>query len=612
MYYFALQFLAALLMFACSSDQTVGQPLDCRENGIGCTLGFICERDPVTGYECLPQSAPEDANIIDAQIDFEPLDARVAVDVEMETQDGCIDGVKNGDETDVDCGGSCVPCTSDASCIEGMDCESGVCFEENCARGTCIDGVKNGDETHVDCGGSCIPCTSDASCIEGMDCESGVCFEENCARGTCIDGVKNGDETHVDCGGGLCAGCIDGAQCAQGDDCRSGVCDEGLCVQSSCADAVINGAETDQDCGGACAPCSADSQCGVDTDCLSQLCVGFICQAPSCVDSVLNGTEPSIDCGGECPVCSDGDACVLSADCGSGVCSDGACQASRCGDGVRNGSEGCDDGNMLTEVCDYGVAQCMVCATDCMETFGETSVCGDGNLDPLEACDDGNRDDTDGCDSGCAIEDGYTCPPESSGQCVGVHGDGLVRGNEDCDDGNVASGDGCTEAGEVEDGWRCEGEPSICMVEAFTRIGWFDDLGEDSTHRSDYLLGSLVNIAAPETLIKLGYLGRVAGGRVRMAVYNNTNGLPGTLVTATQPGETLVGVVELDVEPIVLQPGAYWLMTLFEDDTSIGIAWDGSVSALRQLPFNARLPENFGPAETFESQTYNIWMVMRP
>lgn len=45
----------------------------------------------------------------------------------------CTDGIKNGDETGIDCGGSCpVVCPP-----------------------TCYDGIKNGDETGIDCGGSC-------------------------------------------------------------------------------------------------------------------------------------------------------------------------------------------------------------------------------------------------------------------------------------------------------------------------------------------------------------------------------------------------------------------------------------------------------------------------
>ncbi|KAA3635006.1 MAG: hypothetical protein DWQ02_10495 [Bacteroidetes bacterium] len=46
----------------------------------------------------------------------------------------CTDGIQNGNETGVDCGGDCAPCP------------------------TCDDGIMNGDETGVDCGGICDPC----------------------------------------------------------------------------------------------------------------------------------------------------------------------------------------------------------------------------------------------------------------------------------------------------------------------------------------------------------------------------------------------------------------------------------------------------------------------
>ena len=76
----------------------------------------------------------------------------------------CDDGIQNGNETGVDCGGSCDPCP------------------------TCNDGIQNGNETGVDCGGSCPACT------------------------TCNDGIKNGDETCVDCGGS-CGPCALPATC---------------------------------------------------------------------------------------------------------------------------------------------------------------------------------------------------------------------------------------------------------------------------------------------------------------------------------------------------------------------------------------------------------------
>jgi hypothetical protein len=75
----------------------------------------------------------------------------------------CTDGIKNQDETAIDCGGVCTACTS------------------------CTDGIQNGTETGIDCGGTCTACP------------------------TCSDGIQNGTETGIDCGG-TCSECKEGVQ----------------------------------------------------------------------------------------------------------------------------------------------------------------------------------------------------------------------------------------------------------------------------------------------------------------------------------------------------------------------------------------------------------------
>lgn len=64
----------------------------------------------------------------------------------------CTDGIQNGDETGVDCGGSTCP-----------------------ACPTCTDGIQNGNETGIDCGGSCAPCQTgcDTVIISSNNFESG-------------------------------------------------------------------------------------------------------------------------------------------------------------------------------------------------------------------------------------------------------------------------------------------------------------------------------------------------------------------------------------------------------------------------------------------------------
>jgi len=61
----------------------------------------------------------------------------------------CDDGILNGDETGIDCGGSCAACA------------------------TCDDGILNGDETGIDCGGpDCEPCQTGPCSYGDIDVEN--------------------------------------------------------------------------------------------------------------------------------------------------------------------------------------------------------------------------------------------------------------------------------------------------------------------------------------------------------------------------------------------------------------------------------------------------------
>jgi len=143
----------------------------------------------------------------------------------------CIDGIQNGNETDVDCGGgTCPACAVGKHCAAGSDCVSGICSGGVCQAASCSDGIKDGNETDVDCGGgTCLACAVGKHCALGTDCVSGVCSGGVCQAASCSDGVKNGNETDVDCGGGTCPTCPTGKHCQAGSDCVSGVCSANIC-----------------------------------------------------------------------------------------------------------------------------------------------------------------------------------------------------------------------------------------------------------------------------------------------------------------------------------------------------------------------------------------------
>ena len=146
--------------------------------------------------------------------------------------------------------GSCVECIVTMHCIAPDVCKAGTCVPQSCTN-TLLDG----QETDVDCGGECLPCSLGKVCANDFDCADQSCASGVCVAPTCNDQSPNGGETDVDCGGALCAACGAGKACAQPEDCVSKVCVVGKCVAPSCGDGVQNGGESGVDCGGTCAPC---------------------------------------------------------------------------------------------------------------------------------------------------------------------------------------------------------------------------------------------------------------------------------------------------------------------------------------------------------------------
>lgn len=216
-------------------------------------------------------------------------------------------------------------CDGDNHCVEGAYClhNHGEAWGydhlvDMCVADTCLDGVRNGEETGVDCGPGCLPCGPeengddafcttlspcsarqgdcdyDGHCLDGLFCAENIGADfgfrstvDMCLIEACRDGVQNGSETGVDCGGSDCAPCPtengDDAHCTSLNKCSAGEgdCDyDGHCVAGtycaydigaqfgfrstvdvclldSCNNGVQDGSETDVDCGPGCLPCES-------------------------------------------------------------------------------------------------------------------------------------------------------------------------------------------------------------------------------------------------------------------------------------------------------------------------------------------------------------------
>ena len=258
-------------------------------------------------------------------------------DLAMTGGAACTNQKKDGDETDVDCGGSCPKCGVGKMCVRGADCESGGCLNNACIDlpSMCDDKMKDGAETDVDCGGSkCPRCADGKMYLARTDCASDACLNNVCiASPACTNGTKDNMETDVDCGGPTCKKCPNGKACVTRADCESDSCLNNVCIAPppGCTDNTRNGAETDVDCGGGmCNPCANGKMCLKDADCQSMLCAANVCtaQAAPCMNQKKDPGETDIDCGGPmCGRCGIGKACSAASDCLSNNCVNNVCMA---------------------------------------------------------------------------------------------------------------------------------------------------------------------------------------------------------------------------------------------------------------------------------------------
>tara|TARA_Y100000310_G_scaffold2558_1_gene3288 strand:+ start:4574 stop:7408 length:2835 start_codon:yes stop_codon:yes gene_type:complete len=141
-------------------------------------------------------------------------------------------------------------CTIGTSCINNSECASSVCSDNLCSGLICSNGVKDLNETDIDCGGECGKCEDGKECSINLDCSSNLCTSGTCASiDLCNDRILNGDETGIDCGGTCENRCQLGRTCSIDGDCESSL----TCTSGTCTNPIpdigetIGGEDSDED-----------------------------------------------------------------------------------------------------------------------------------------------------------------------------------------------------------------------------------------------------------------------------------------------------------------------------------------------------------------------------
>ena len=403
----------------------------------------------------------------------------------------------------------CIVCNADCVFEAGLvtECGDGILngleAEEACDDGNRVNEDGCSDTCEIEDGWSCEDDDNGVSicftfCGDGIAAGEEECDDGNTETEICEYGVRACDVCDATCQlqVGITAYCGDGivhdiAQelCDDGnneiDDGCSDTCeieDGWLCEQSPslcttlCGDGIVAGDEICDDNNTEVEVCDYGLlECEVCNE---------VCQFEAGVVSYCGDEQLQEDAGETCDdgnqVIADGcsDLCQVE---DGWVCQDVPAQCeSICGDNLVVGNEECDDGNTITESCDYGFFECQVCNNQCSFEDGAVAFCGDGVIQAEfgETCDDGNQVAQDGCNQSCIVEDGWECVGTPS-VCTVVCGDQIVIAPETCDDGNTIT-ETCNYG---ED--QCQVCNASCQFEAGAVAFYGDQVVQDPQEECD-------------------------------------------------------------------------------------------------------------------------------
>jgi hypothetical protein len=152
------------------------------------TIGSMSRRTALRGLVAGTTTLVGSAAILDAEAKRKKGKKKGQPQPPTQDQNQCTDGITNGAETDVDCGGgTCPRCQGGQICTSRNDCHTALCTS-----------------------GTCQSCAAASDC--GLDSDGDMCFcrdnaatpgERMCTRKTCKLFT-----------GGTCADCAAGEQCA--------------------------------------------------------------------------------------------------------------------------------------------------------------------------------------------------------------------------------------------------------------------------------------------------------------------------------------------------------------------------------------------------------------
>ena len=277
----------------------------------------------------------------------------------------CTNGIKDGEETDVDCGRRCAQCANGKGCATNSDCSSFFCDGAICKEAQNYSyhhnyNFEQGEQTFW---------IFEGKGVGGVGASVSPDWSSEGNYGMKIAGLYHGLNTKS-------IAVHNTTSVAAGDEvCMDMKKESGngggswhiiLSSGGELINGVANGIYRNL-----CAVSTGDGSLGIEVmgtagnPCGGQGCLGyfyfdnFTINAANCTDGVFNRVEADVDCGGFCPKCAVGKTCQFNFDCASGNCSSGACTApSTCSNLVQDdGEEGIDCGSACNITCERALLE---------------------------------------------------------------------------------------------------------------------------------------------------------------------------------------------------------------------------------------------------------------
>jgi hypothetical protein len=368
---------------------------------------------PADGADAADETSPDAADAADA------TDAADAETID----DGAVDASEAGDgSAEADAADAPETCVALTCALLATTCGS---KSDGCgATLNCNDGVKDGTETDVDCGGGATSCANRCgngkTCLIDGDCTSGHCVDGVCCDSACngqceacnltgtvgactqVVGAPRGGRTA--CGGaGSCAGsCVAGNRTTctfPTTSCRAASCTAGTATASaSCDGAGACPAASTSSCGAYQCDGTGNAcrtSCAADAECAS----GYACVGSACVAGKSLGAT-----------------CTTNGECANGHCVDGVC----CNAACTGQCQACDVAGKVgtcsnvTGATHGGRAACTgtgICAGNCDGTGAACAYPSSSTTCAAASCSGGTAHSTASCDGAGA------CGTQSSTSC---------------------------------------------------------------------------------------------------------------------------------------------------------------------------------------------------